>query len=78
MAYKLTDLGAVYDGPVWLGTVHEEEPGCVAVVRNNLETLETFPRIGGFPHLSDACEWLVAEHRDIPWADRPLCQRRGG
>ena len=76
MAYKLIK-GAVYDGPVYLGIVEPEDGGKASVYTKQHDPRQKGRRIR-FPTVLDAVEFLVAEHRDIPWADRPLCQRRGG
>lgn len=65
---------AVYDGPHYIG---HTEP----VDGDEYRTLAVLPSPGAetdsreFPTNLDAIEWLVAEHREIPWANRPLCQR---
>jgi len=65
---------AVYDGPHYIGhtePVDGDEFRTLAVLVS--PGLETDTR--EFPTTNDAIEWLAAEFRETPWADRPECQR---
>ena len=68
MTYRMLDDGSVYDGPHCLGKVLSGPPGefYVLIPARVIATL---------PTQEDAVEWLVCEHRDIPWVDRPEAQR---
>ena len=78
MAYSVHEPNAigeqgVYDGPVYIGYVGIGFAGCFAV-----QNPRTVTAVYGAVNLSDietAIEWLVAEHREIPWFDRPKAQR---
>lgn len=68
MAYRTHHDGAVHDGPSYLGMVYTGLHG-------GFDVLLAGRVIATLPTEHDAAEWLVSEHRDIPWADRPEAQR---
>lgn len=63
---------SVYDGPHFIGTVVPDDE-----THTHATKPSTFdgPISHTFPTVDHAVEWLVAEFRDIPWADRPAEQR---
>ena len=71
MSYRMLYNGFVYDGPDYLGQV---TTGLFAS-RGKFDVLMSGRVIATLPTREDAAEWLVCEHRDIPWADRPEAQR---
>ena len=70
MTYRMLDNGSVFDGPRYLGAVYTGLHGGFNVRRWRDERV-----IATLATKADAVEWLVCEHRDIPWADRPEAQR---
>lgn len=68
MSYRIIHSGHVYDGRIYLGRVTTGVCGKFGVLRLGRV-------IATLPTQVDAAEWLVCEHRDIPWADRPEAQR---
>ena len=72
MSYRLLHNGRVYDGPICLGRVAR---GTGLVGKNLFDVMRDGRVIATLPTQEDAVEWLVCEHRDIPWVDRPEAQR---
>ena len=79
MAYTVrhddtTDSDYVRDGGIYIGSV---SPRTGDAFRASLATKrpQDCRCLADLPTREDAIEWLVCEHRDIPWADRPECQR---
>ena len=63
----------VRDGGVYIGDVTHETAGYRAA--RNLNPASEHKTLATFQERDDAIEWLVCEHRDIPWSDRPEAQR---
>lgn len=73
MTYTVEDRdetnSAVYDGPVYIGLVVNTRDSFRASKAGTDDEVV-------FTDKGTAVEWLVAEHRDVPWADRSVGARK--